>query len=88
MKRWIVCVLTLFLGVAHGAEMVNVQYLHNLISREWQIDVKYNLGLESPNMAVNMKYLLTAVDVAKQRTMVMVSSQRIRRLIQLRQIMR
>lgn len=66
MKRWIVCVLTLFLGVAHGAEMVNVQYLHNLISREWQIDVKYNLGLESPNMAVNMKYLLTAVDVANE----------------------
>lgn len=58
--------MSLFCTSVRCDSMVNVQYVHNLISREWKVDVKYNLDLPSPMMAVNMKYLLTAVDVANQ----------------------
>lgn len=51
----------------YAADLVNVQYLHNLISREHQVDVKYNTSLDSPSAAVNMKYLLTAVDIANKK---------------------
>ena len=67
MKRLLAFILMCLVGTAYADDMVNVQYVHNLISREWQVDVKYNLGLESPLMAVNMKYLLTAIDVANQK---------------------
>ncbi len=64
-----ICCAFLFLGYfvgGYAAQVVNVEYVHNLISREHQVDVKYNLDLPSPFMAVNMKYLLTAVDVANE----------------------
>ncbi len=52
--------------VLYAGQIVNVEYVHNLISREHQVDVKYNLSLPSPYMAANMKYLLTTVDVANE----------------------
>lgn len=68
MKRFLISFLILF-GVisAHAGELINVQYLHNLISRKHQVDVKYNTSLDSPGMAVNMKYLMTAVDIANKK---------------------
>lgn len=68
MKRFLISFLILFGAIsAHAGELINVQYLHNLISRKHQVDVKYNTGLDSPGMAVNMKYLLTAVDIANKK---------------------
>lgn len=52
---------------ARAAQVVNVEYVHNLISRYHNVDVLYNVNLGSPFMAVNMKYLLTAVDVANEK---------------------
>ncbi len=51
---------------AHAAEMVNVEYIHNAIKQKWDITVPYNAALENPRVAANMKYLLTAVDVANE----------------------
>lgn len=65
--------LILFLSVlavnssVYADDLINVQYLHNLISRKHQVDVKYNTALDSPSAAVNMKYLLTAVDIANKK---------------------
>lgn len=68
MKRFLISFLILFGAIsAHAGELINVQYLHNLISREHQVDVKYNTSLDSPSVAVNMKYLLMAVDIANKK---------------------
>ncbi len=56
----------LCLGRADAAEMVNVEYIHNAIKQKWDITVPYNAALENPRVAANMKYLLTAVDVANE----------------------
>ena len=49
---------------AHAAQVVNVDYVHKLIAQKWDISVP----IKTNNiMAVaNMKYLLTAVDVANE----------------------
>ncbi len=66
MKHFLYLVV-FFMGMgAHGAQIANVEYVHNLISRYHNVDVLYNVDLPSPLMAVNMKYLLTAVDVANE----------------------
>jgi hypothetical protein len=68
MKRLLVVLFGLFFGnVSYGANAVNVQYLHNLISRMHQVDLKYNTSLPSPGMIVNMKYLLMSVDLANKK---------------------
>lgn len=68
MKYLMIFLLALFGNASvYAADLVNVQYLHNLISREHQVDVKYNTSLDSPSAAVNMKYLLTAVDIANKK---------------------
>ncbi len=59
-------VAMLCLGQADAAEMVNVEYIHNAIKQKWDITVPYNAALENPRVAANMKYLLTAVDVANE----------------------
>lgn len=51
----------------HAAQMVNVEYIHKLIERDWHIKIPYNPKLENPKVAANMKYLLTAVDVANTK---------------------
>ena len=49
---------------AHAAQVVNVDYVHKLIAQKWDISVP----IKTNNiMAVaNMKYLLTAIDVANE----------------------
>lgn len=48
------------------APIVSVEYIHKYILEKWSIDVPYNPSLESKSQAANMKYLLTAVDVANE----------------------
>ena len=67
-KKFLCFVILLFAVCdARAAHVVNVEYVHNLISRYHNVDVLYNVNLGSPFMAVNMKYLLTAVDVANEK---------------------
>ncbi len=56
----------LFICNAYAAQIVNVEYIHNLISQEWDITVPYNPALTDVKTIANMKYLLTAVDVANE----------------------
>ena len=66
MKRLFVFLFFLFCGVAHSAQIVNVEYIHNAIAQKWDITIPYNSELTNPRVAANMKYLLTAVDVANE----------------------
>ena len=56
----------LFTFNANAGQMANVEYIHQLIKQEHNIDIKYSPDLISPRQAANMKYLLTAVDVANE----------------------
>ena len=54
----------MFATMANAAQVVNVEYVHNAINRAWNITVPYNQNLTNPSVVANMKYVLTAVDVA------------------------
>lgn len=56
----------MFLPNAHGAEMVNVEYVHQYLNTRWGIDLPYSPELTNPRVAANMKYLLTVVDIANE----------------------
>ena len=56
--------LFMFVPFAHSAEMVNVEYVHKVLLNRWGIDLPYNPALKNPQVAANMKYLLTVVDIA------------------------
>ena len=56
----------MFLPNARGAEMVNVEYIHQYLNTRWGIDLPYNPELKNPRVAANMKYLLTVVDIANE----------------------
>ena len=58
--------LFVFLPTARGAEMVNVEYIHQYLNARWGIDLPYNPVLENPKVAANMEYLLTVVDIANE----------------------
>ena len=56
----------MFLPMARGAEMVNVEYIHQYLNTRWGIDLPYSPELTNPRVAANMKYLLTVVDIANE----------------------
>ena len=58
--------LFVFLPTARGAEMVNVEYIHQYLNARWGIELPYNPALENPKVAANMEYLLTVVDIANE----------------------
>ena len=68
MKRLILFLSLVLCGVAHSAQIANVEYIHNAIAQEWDITVPYNSKLINPRVAANMKYLLTTVDVANKKS--------------------
>ena len=51
-------------GVCNSAQIVNVEYIHKLIEQQYGITVPYNSDLTNPQVAANMKYLLTTIDAA------------------------
>ncbi len=65
-KKLILFLFVLFCGVAQSAQVVNVEYVHNAIKQKCDITVPYNPELTNPRVAANMRYLLTAVDVANE----------------------
>lgn len=65
-KRFLYFIACLFVCRLHAAQVANVEYVHNSIKQKWGIEVPYNADLDNPHVAANMKYLLTAVDVANE----------------------
>ena len=53
-------------NIARGAEMVNVEYVHQYLNTRWGIDLPYSPELTNPRVAANMKYLLTVIDIANE----------------------
>ena len=62
----VIFAMFMFLPTAHGAEMVNVEYIHQYLNTRWGIDLPYSPELTNPRVAANMKYLLTVVDIANE----------------------
>ncbi len=54
----------LFVSGAYSAQIANVEYVHKMIEQTWDITVPYNSALNSVKQIANMKYLLSAIDVA------------------------
>lgn len=48
------------------APIANLEYIHQTISDKYDITVPYNPNVTDITLAANMKYLLTAIDVANQ----------------------
>lgn len=65
-KRILILLSCLFTHTAYSAQAVNVEYIHNRIRQKWQITVPKNPTLINSQVIANMKYLLTAIDVANQ----------------------
>ena len=64
-------ILFAFFGIllsfcANGAQIANVEYVHLMLKQHYGIEVPYNPALKDVHAAANMKYLLTAVDIANQ----------------------
>ena len=66
MKKLFALLFLILCTPAQSAQIVNVEYIHNAIKQKWDITVPYNSELTNPRVAANMKYLLTAVDVANE----------------------
>ena len=66
MKKLLAFLFILFCGGAQSAQIANVEYIHTAIKQKWDITVPYNSELSNPRVAANMKYLLTAIDVANE----------------------
>ena len=66
MKKVLVFLFLLLCGAAQSAQIVNVEYIHQLINQKWDITLNYSPELRSEKAAANMKYLLTAIDVANE----------------------
>ena len=65
MKKVLFALIGCFVAIcAHAAQIVNVDYIHKLIQQEW--DVTVPIRTDNVMAAANMKYLLTAIDVANQ----------------------
>ena len=67
MRKILFALFGVFLSVcANGAQIANVEYVHLMIKQYTGVDVPYNSELKDVHAAANMKYLLTAVDIANQ----------------------
>ena len=59
-----VCAIRTLGGNGKRGIMVNVEYVHKVLLNRWGINLPYNPALKNPQVAANMKYLLTVVDIA------------------------
>ena len=56
----------LFIFAAQSAQIVNIDYIHTAIADKWDIVIPYNREITNVGVAANMKYLLSAIDVANE----------------------
>ena len=66
MKKLILFLFMLIIAPAQSAQIANVEYIHTAIADKWDITIPYNREITNVGVAANMKYLLTAVDVANE----------------------
>ena len=67
--KWLLGIFfsVLFIFAAPAAQVVNVQYIHDLIQQRWNIMVPKNEQLADSSVVANMEYLLRAIDVANYK---------------------
>lgn len=65
-KRLLAFLFVFLMTPVQAAQVVNVEYVHNAVANKWNITIPYNSALTTPSVAANMKYVLTAVDVANK----------------------
>ncbi|MDW2974627.1 MAG: hypothetical protein R8M70_01040 [Alphaproteobacteria bacterium] len=68
MKRILCFFACLFISVANGAEIASIRYIHELLEHNYGVYVPVNDTLTDADLdvPVNMKYLLTVVDIANE----------------------
>ena len=67
MKRVLLCLLSyVCVFEAQSAQVVNVEYIHKIIKKKWDIELSYNSALVTPKVVANMEYLLAAVDATNR----------------------
>ncbi len=66
MKKLVLGLFLFLCSTAHAAQIVNAEYVHGAIANRWGFTVPYNSKLVNPQVAVNMKYLLTTIDMANK----------------------
>ncbi len=66
MRKLILFLFMLIIAPAQSAQIANVEYIHTAIADKWDITIPYNREITNVGVAANMKYLLTAVDVANE----------------------
>ncbi len=66
MKKFLILLILFIITPVYAAQIVNVEYIHNAIANRWDITIPYNPALTNPRVAANMKYLLSAIDVANE----------------------
>ncbi|MDO4423871.1 MAG: hypothetical protein Q4C08_03705 [Pseudomonadota bacterium] len=66
MKKLILFLFMLIIAPVQSAQIANVEYIHTAIADKWDITIPYNREITNVGVAANMKYLLTAVDVANE----------------------
>ena len=66
LMKWLLGIVfsALFMVAAPAAQVVNVQYIHDLIQQRWGFVVPKNDRLTNSAMVANMEYLMRAIDVA------------------------
>ena len=65
MRKILFAMISCFVALcSHAAQMANLDYIHKLIQQKWDITVP--IKADNPMLAANMKYLLTAIDVANE----------------------
>ncbi|MFQ6744868.1 MAG: hypothetical protein ACLRFN_02720, partial [Alphaproteobacteria bacterium] len=65
MRKILFAVIGCFSAIcAQAAQIANLDYVHKSIQQKWDITIP--IKADSPMQAANMKYLLTAVDVANE----------------------
>lgn len=66
MKKLILFLFMLIIAPVQSAQIANVEYIHTAIADKWDITIPYNREITNVGVVANMKYLLTAVDVANE----------------------
>lgn len=66
MKKLILFLFMLIIMPVQSAQIANIDYIHTAIADKWDITIPYNREIANVGVAANMKYLLTAIDVANE----------------------
>lgn len=66
MKKLILFLFMLIIMPVQSAQIANIDYIHTAIADKWNITIPYNREITNVGVAANMKYLLTAIDVANE----------------------